>query len=151
MTSQQAKEKASENFKKGFNCTQSVVSVFAEELGYDVQTLLKICQPFGGGICRTREICGTVSGMLFCLGMKLGDSSGDKTKKDEIYKQGQKLINRFKEINGSYICRELLGITDKKITFVSEERTTEYYQKRPCANLCGIAAQIFAEWLEENS
>ena len=71
MTSQQAKEKASENFKKGFNCTQSVVSVFAEELGYDEQTLLKICQPFGGGICRTREICGTVSGMLFCLGMKL--------------------------------------------------------------------------------
>lgn len=150
MTSQQAYDKAVENFKKGYNCTQSVVMVFAGELGYDVEKLLKICQPFGGGICRMREICGAVSGMLFCLGMKKGDASGDKLKKDEIYEQGQKLMKRFEEINGSYICRELLGITDKKITFVSEERTEEYYKKRPCADLCGIAARIFAEWLEEN-
>ena len=34
---------------------------------------------------------------------------------------------------------------------VSEERTEEYYKKRPCAELCGIAAEIFQKFLDEQS
>ena len=31
---------------------------------------------------------------------------------------------------------------------ISEKRTEEYYKKRPCAELCGIAAEIFQTWLD---
>ena len=34
---------------------------------------------------------------------------------------------------------------------VSEARTEEYYKKRPCAELCGIAAEIFQKFLDEES
>lgn len=163
---EEAKKRAEQNFLSGLNCTQSVAEVFAEELGFDRQQILKISLPFGGGVCRMREMCGTFSGIMFCLGMYLGESSGDKTAKDNIYRHGQELARRFKEKNGSIICRELLGLVpmgtsdnlfkEKKTGFheadspVSEQRTAEYYKKRPCPQLCGIAAEIFASWLNEN-
>lgn len=174
MTPQEAREKATANFKSGMNCTQSVTAVFAEKFGFSPEQIGALVQPFGGGMCRMREVCGTVSGMLFCLGMmnsasgkKINGFGGDKTQKDETYAMGQKLAAEFRKINGSIICRELLGLVpmgsseklmnEKKADAhefsvpVSEARTEEYYKKRPCAELCGIAAEIFQKFLDEES
>lgn len=165
MTVQEAREKAESNFKSGLNCAQSVVKVFAQELGFDENMMVSVAVPFGGGTCRMRETCGAFSGMMLCLGMKLGVSDGDKDRKDLIYGVGQELAERFKKKNGSIICRELLGLvplgTSDSLTAqkksdshqadkpVSEERTQEYYKKRPCAQLCADAAEIFAQWLND--
>lgn len=167
MTKEEAYTRAKNNFLSGLNCTQSVVEVFAEELGFDKTSMMAVAQPFGAGTCRMREICGTVNGIMFCLGMLRGNPTGDKDSKDEIYKAGQKLAGIFREKNGSIICRELLGLVPMGISEkfreeksvdehnasspVSEERTAEYYKKRPCPELCGMAAKIFAEYLEEIS
>ena len=174
MTPEQAREKATANFKSGMNCTQAVASVFAEQFGYSPEQIALLVQPFGGGMCRMREVCGTVSGMLFTLGMynstkkenaeKVDEIGGEKKQKDDTYAIGQKLAGEFREINGSIICRELLGLvplgTSEKLLAagkadsheasepVSEERTSEYYKKRPCAELCGIAAEIFQKFLD---
>ncbi|MBQ4378030.1 MAG: C_GCAxxG_C_C family protein [Treponema sp.] len=161
MTQEEASFLAEQNFKSGMNCTQSVTAVFAEQFGYSPEELGALVQPFGGGMCRMREVCGTVSGMLFSLGMynackaksgqKINGFGGEKKQKDETYENGQKLAGEFKKINGSIICGELLGLKKKESeTPVSEERTEEYYKKRPCAELCGIAAGIFQRFLDEN-
>ena len=147
MTPEEACEKAVENFKSGMNCTQSVASVFAEQFGYLPEQIAALVQPFGGGMCRMREVCGTVSSMMFCLGMKEGTCDGDKKKKDEIYAKGQKLADAFKKANGSIICGELLGLKQKGDSPVSSERTAEYYKKRPCPELCALAAQILWDYL----
>ena len=159
MTPQEARERATANFKSGMNCTQSVAAVFAEKFGLSPEQIGALVQPFGGGMCRMREVCGTVSGMLFCLGMmnsasgkKINGFGGDKTQKDETYAMGQKLADEFRKINGSIVCRELLGMAAKQSDIpVSEARTEEYYKKRPCAELCGIAAEIFQRFLDEQS
>jgi C_GCAxxG_C_C family probable redox protein len=174
MTPEQAREKATANFKSGMNCSQSVAATFAEEFGYSPEEIVALVQPFGGGMSRMREVCGTVSGMLFCLGMfnskkaksglKINGLGGDKSQKDETYAIGQKLAEEFRKINGSIVCRELLGLvpmgTSEKLMKagkadsheasapVSEARTEEYYKKRPCAELCGIAAEIFQKYLD---
>ena len=49
MESSHAK-KAAELFAEGYNCSQAVVGAFAEELGLDLQTALKLSSPFGGGM-----------------------------------------------------------------------------------------------------
>ena len=146
MTREEAGACARENFFSGLICSQSVVAVFAEELGFD-KRMVAVAQPFGGGMCRMREVCGTVSGMMFCLGMKEGACDGDKKKKDEIYAKGQKLADAFKKANGSIICGELLGLKQKGDSPVSSERTAEYYKKRPCPELCALAAQILWDYL----
>ena len=42
-------EKAVRKFNEGANCSQAVLSFFAEELGISPKIALKIAQGFGGG------------------------------------------------------------------------------------------------------
>ena len=65
-------EKAAENFRKGYNCAQSVFITFAEEFSIDKETALKLSSSFGGGMGRLREVCGAVSSMFAIAGLKEG-------------------------------------------------------------------------------
>jgi C_GCAxxG_C_C family probable redox protein len=142
---------ATDLFKQGYNCAQSVFGAFCEELGMDLDTALKLSSSFGGGMGRMREVCGAVSGMFMAAGLKYGYSDPNDTKaKTEHYKMIQELAEKFKKINGSIICRELLGLTKPEGVPVPEKRTEEYYKKRPCPELVRDAARIFEEYIEHN-
>lgn len=41
-------DKARKLFKQGYNCAQSVFCAFADELGIDFETALKLSSSFGG-------------------------------------------------------------------------------------------------------
>ena len=143
-------EKAKELFKQGYNCAQAVVGAYAEELGIDMETAMKLASSFGGGMGRLREVCGAVSGMTMVLSEKFASTDvGDKTKKAELYAIIQKAANEFREQIGSIVCRELLGLSEKNSSPVPEERTAKYYAKRPCGELVKCAAQITEKLLEE--
>ncbi len=135
---------AKELFLQGYNCTQAVVLAFADDFQIDKDTLLMLSSPFGGGMGRLREVCGTVSGMYIILGLRYGYSNPKaKEEKKELYKKVQQLANKFKEDNGSIICRDLLGLNIKGADSpVPSERTEEYYKKRPCPDLCKYAADL---------
>ena len=142
-------ELAKQNFLNGYNCTQAVVLAFADELDVDRDTLLKIASPFGGGMGRLREVCGAVSAMFMVLGLKEGYTDPkDTAAKAALYKKVQELAARSQKENGSIVCRELLKLSQKKDSPVPEERTPEYYKKRPCPDLVALAAQILDEYLE---
>lgn len=68
-------EKAMELFKQGYNCAQAVFGAFCDETGFDFETAVMLASPFGGGMGRLREVCGTVSGMLMAAGMLYGYNS----------------------------------------------------------------------------
>ena len=63
------REKAIELFKKGYNCSQSVVLAYVDVLGLDWDQAAKMSASFGGGLGRLRHVCGTVSGMAMVAGM----------------------------------------------------------------------------------
>lgn len=141
--------KAKELFKNGYNCSQSVLGVWAEELGLDFNTAMKISQSFGGGMGRLREVCGACSGAFMVLGMKYGtENSKDFEAKKFLYAKVQKFAERFKEENNfdSIICRDMLGLTGTSKS-VPAERTNEYYKKRPCVELVGLAAGLLDEFM----
>ena len=144
-------EKAKELFKQGYNCSQAVLGVFCEELGLDFDTAMKISSSFGGGMGRMREVCGTVSGMFMAAGLAFATASDSATEKGEHYKRIQELAKRFKEKNGSIICRELLQGIESSNAPTPSERTETYYKKRPCVELVGDSVEIFEEFLKENS
>lgn len=140
-------KKAEELFCQGYNCAQAVFLIFAEELGMEKETALKLSSSFGGGMGGLREVCGAVSGMFMAVGLAKG-YTGKKVpeEKKAHYERLQRMAKAFEEENGSIICRELLGLRPGE-TPVPQERTKEYYQKRPCGELCGIAARIAAKEL----
>lgn len=138
------REKAESLFREGYNCAQAVFLTFAEELGLDQETALKLSSSFGGGMGGLREVCGAVSGMFMAAGLAKG-YTGKKVpeEKAEHYARIQRMAEEFRKENGSIICRELLGLAQGE-TPMPQERTTEYYKKRPCGEICGCAAEICA-------
>ena len=158
-------ERAEEYFREGYNCAQAVFLAFAPEYGMSEDVAKRIASSFGGGIGGMRSVCGTVSGMCMAAGLIRGYADPkDYEAKKEHYAFVSALAEEFQSENGSIICRELLGLVplgqsdkafkEKKAvdrvvdTPVSQERTAEYYKKRPCPKLCGDAAVIFNNWLE---
>ena len=144
-------EKAKSLFESGYNCCQAVLCAYADELGLDETTALKIASSFGGGMGRLREVCGAVSGMFMVCGLRDGytniDGVNAHEEKMSHYERIQELARKFINENGSIICRELLGLAPKKSSLdmdspVPEKRSDEYYKKRPCAELGAMAASF---------
>ena len=150
-------------FKEGYNCSQAVLLAFQDVVGLSKEQCAMLASSFGGGMGKLREVCGAVSGMFMIVGLVEGYSDPkDADAKAEHYQKIQHLANLFTEQNGSIICRELLSgdfskHSDYKQTGICAEelssstppaaRTDEYYQKRPCGDLVGDAAEIIANYL----
>ncbi len=146
------REKAVSLFYNGYNCSQSVLLAFSDLIDDSEENLAKISFLLGGGVSRLREICGAVSGMGMAAGMIFpGQMPCTGKEKAESYKMMQSLAFEFKEKHGSYICRELLNInTPGAQPPVPEERTPQYYKKRPCPELIGDAVEILEKYIENN-
>jgi C_GCAxxG_C_C family probable redox protein len=141
-------EEAMTLFRSGANCAQAVVGVYAEECGLEFDQAMRLASSFGAGMGRLREVCGAVSGMFMVIGLKEGYCDLTcKASKDQHYARVQALAAEFKSKTGSLICRELLVLPKGADASVSEERTEEYYRKRPCQAMVGLAAQIVEDHL----
>ena len=138
------RERAEELFKSGYNCAQAVIGAFCDDLGLDFDTTMKLSEGFGGGIGRMRLTCGAVSGMVMVAGMMLsrGEKEGDT--RMEVYGKVQELAEKFKEMNGSIVCAELLG-ENTNTNPKPDTRTDAYYKKRPCVELVKDAVKIVEE------
>lgn len=141
--------KAAELFLEGYNCAQAVAVAFCDVTGLDQDYTARLVSGFGGGMGGLREVCGAVSGMFFVMGHLYGyESPTDDEAKKELYAKVRGLAEKFKEENGSIICRELLKNipTDPN----PSPRTAEYYAKRPCARMVMVAAKLLDEFVEQN-
>lgn len=149
MTIEERELRAAELFKAGYNCCQAVAMTFADVIGLQDDEIARLASGFGGGMGRMREVCGTVSAMTMVAGAMIpANDVNDKAAKTANYALVQEMAGEFKDLNGSIICRELLGLSKPEGTPVSSDRTAEYYKKRPCGELCSIAAGIIARKLQ---
>lgn len=146
-------EKAVQNFKSGYNCSQSVVAAFADLYGFSHEQALRMSASFGGGIGRMRLTCGAACGLFLLAGLETGATEGsDRAGKSFNYKVVQELARKFEETNGTLTCSQLLHLKpeeQKAETTEASERTPAYYAKRPCARIIESAAKIFANFLSE--
>ena len=139
-------------FESGYNCAQAVVMAFDDVMAMDVSALARLAAPFGGGMGRMREVCGTVSGMTMVAGA-IAPSADPKNleERKNNYALVQHFAEEFRRENGDIVCRRLLGlepVEERKETPMPSERTAEYYRKRPCSEYVGCAARIVAEYLK---
>lgn len=148
---QSYKEKAMNLFQEGYNCAQSVFLAFSDCYPINGKTALKLSSSFGGGMGRLREVCGSVSGMFMVAGLLYGyDDPEAYEEKSEHYKRIQELAAEFSRQNGSIVCRELLGLPEGKDVPQPEKRTDQYYKKRPCKELVGMAAEIMEQYIQNH-
>lgn len=106
-------EKATAYFRNSFNCSQSVLAVFAPSHGISEDSALKIACAFGAGMGRQQMTCGAVTGALMALGLKYGKGlNDDEGKKKDTYARTTEFCNQFTKLHGTLNCRELLSGLD---------------------------------------
>ncbi|MBP5365428.1 MAG: C_GCAxxG_C_C family protein [Bacteroidales bacterium] len=144
--------KAVELFGKGYNCAQSVCAAWAGCYGLSEKQMLRVSSSFGAGIGRMRKTCGAACGMFILAGLEYGNVGGNAADKQRNYEVVQELARRFTERNGALECADLLSGKGVRASTDArpEERTQEYYRKRPCPKIVEEAARIWLEFLKEN-
>jgi len=97
-------------FDRDFSCAQSVFAAFADPAEVSHATALRLASGFGGGLARSGETCGAVTGAVLALGLRhCGTPAEDPQAKLAAYPAVQEFLRRFRALHGSIACRELLG------------------------------------------
>ncbi len=134
-------------FEQGFSCSQAVAAAFAAEFGLDGPMMLRIAAAFGGGIARSGDTCGAVSGALMVIGLKHGAIQPDPAAKERTYERAREFIARFQARNGAVDCRDLLGhdfATPEGREAIKELKVT----RAICPGLVTSAVEILEEMLK---
>ena len=88
--------------------------------------------------------------MMMVYGLLRGyDDLNDPEAKKAHYANVQALANKFREENGSIICRELLHLHENVQNDPSPTpRDAKFYHARPCVGFVASAARILDEALK---
>ena len=138
---------AVEIYNDGYNCAQSVLSVFAPKLGMDRETAMKVSCGLGAGIGRSGNLCGAVTGGMLVLGLKFGMvDSASQEDKEKTYNEVVGLLDRIKAMHGTANCNELLGVdigTPEGFQKVQDQEDSE----KVCSQIVGDVVRILEELL----
>lgn len=144
-------EMAAQHFLSGTNCAQAVLMAYADLLGLTQAQAAMVAVGHGGGMGRLRLHCGAFSAAVMLAGAIEGSDGAEKEHRPLTYARVQELHRRFVENNGTISCAELLGKAGVPENPAPEERTPEYYAKRPCERVIRSACRIIDAMLEENA
>ncbi len=137
-------EKAKELFASGFNCAQAVLVPFCDRHGIGEKQALLIACGFGGGVGRSDNMCGAVSGAVMALGLKYGaEKASDKEKKELCYAKVREFILSFRNKYGEVSCTGLLGCNMSTKEGFEEAKMKEVHTK-----ICPKFVEFAAGYLE---
>jgi C_GCAxxG_C_C family probable redox protein len=139
-------KKALVNFKKGFNCAQSVFCVYCKKYGIDEKQAKLISAAFGGGIGRTQDICGALTGAIMVIGCRYFDEKNIDGSKDIIYQKTRKLISNFKKIHKHKDCLDLIGFNLLKKNEFAKFKKLNIHESK-CSNYVSDVCKLLDEIL----
>ena len=143
-------QKALSYFGDKYNCSQSVLAAYANELCLTEEQALKIACCFGGGM-RKGEVCGACTGALMVLGIMFGQSDkNDMISREKAHKMTNLFLERFKEINDTYICREILGCDISTEEGASRARSQGLFTTT-CRDMVALAVRVLEEMIENEA
>ncbi|MBR4072883.1 MAG: C_GCAxxG_C_C family protein [Clostridia bacterium] len=122
---------------KGYNCAQSVICAFSEELGVDKATLFRLTEGLGLGMGCTKGVCGALSAAVAAIGLKSSSANLENPNtKAATYSIAKGFTEEFESRAGSIICKELKGISTG-------------VPLCPCPECIGIGVDILEKYLSD--
>lgn len=141
---------ATDCFNNGFNCSQSVFSAFCKDLGLERNLGLKIACSFGAGMGYMGETCGAVTGAFMVLGLIYGQNDEeDKFSRALNYLLVKDFASRFRKLNGSINCKELIEYDLSDENQLNTARKTDVFTTK-CAKYVRDAVKLLEEIIAEN-
>lgn len=141
------KDQALYYFDHNFHCSQAVLAAYAKQCDLTKEQALKLGGCFGSGM-RKGEVCGACTGALMVLGLLYGQSEEeDLTSRCACNEVNDRFLNRFAEINGSYMCRDLLKCdltTEEGLQYARDNKLfTEF-----CPKMVASAVDVLEEIID---
>ena len=97
-----------EKFIKGYDCSQVVLSYFAERLGITEEMANKVSACFGGGMMHG-DTCGAFTGAIMAVGLKYGHCEVEHMgQKDIMNAKRAEFLQKFQEKYVVCNCKGLL-------------------------------------------
>jgi len=135
-------EQAKELFLSGYNCAQSVVLSFADDLKFSKELAQKMAAGFGGGMGKQQETCGAVTGAIMVLGLMKGEKVNNNDElKASAYGSVKDLTREFVASYKTTRCRDLIGC-DLNTPEGSAKFKEENMMENVCAPCVEKAVQI---------
>ncbi|MFW9777420.1 MAG: C-GCAxxG-C-C family protein [Candidatus Heimdallarchaeota archaeon] len=141
-------EAAVRRFEEKDNCAQALFSTFAQGMGLDEETCLNLSQIFSGGVSRSGNVCGAITGGLMAISLKYGKSGKTESSKRDaptVYELGERFMNKFKHRNGTLLCKDLIGYDISTEEKLRTARDNKAFSK--CSKFVHDAAEILANIL----
>ncbi|MDD6038313.1 MAG: C-GCAxxG-C-C family protein [bacterium] len=139
------KEKALDYFGRKFHCSQAVLAAYADECGLSEEQALKLGSCFGSGM-RKGEVCGACTGALMVLGLLYGQFDENDLKSRQLTnKLNDRMMERFAEVSGSYVCNELLKCditTPEGLEYVKQNNLFVEFCPKMVANAVDVLEEI---------
>ena len=144
------------------SCSQAIFSVYGQYFGVDRDTCLKISSLFSGGIHRTGNVCGAVTGALMAIGLKHGKADDDEAAEagtgevdvadvvakivaEDVNVAADEFVKKFKDRNVTIICRELIDHDLLTVEDIAHAFKTNAF--KDCHKYVRDAAEILEEML----
>lgn len=134
----EARNRAGNNFKEGFNCAESIVKAFNELFNNSMNPeMIKMATGFGGGLGHAGCMCGALAGSSMVLGILKGRTSAAEDR-EPTYALTKEFHDRFDSKFGATCCRVL-----NPYDFDSPEHL------RNCLKITGGTGKLLMEFLQE--
>ena len=145
-----APEAAVARFEQGYSCAQAVFSALAEPQGLERDMAYRVAAGFGGGLARSGQTCGCVTGAIMGLGLAQTGVSPEqnRSEKEKTYARVQRFMREFAARHGSTHCLHLLGCDISTAEGLSFARQNGLFQSR-CTRLVRDATELAAAILAE--
>lgn len=138
-------ENAKELFLSGYNCAQSVVLSFADDLKFSKELAQKMAAGFGGGMGKQQETCGAVTGAIMVLGLLKGEEVNNNDElKAAAYGSVKDLTARFVASYKTTQCRDLIGCD-----LNTPEGAAKFKEEKIMENVCAGCVKKAVEILED--
>jgi C_GCAxxG_C_C family probable redox protein len=134
----EARDKAGNYFKEGYNCAESIFLTYREFLAPEMDpSMVKLMTGFGGGLGHAGCMCGALTGSVVALNMLKGRTTNQESR-DEAYRLAKDFAEKFTEQYGATCCRVL-----NPYPFGTQE------QKTNCLKIIGNTSRMLMEFIGE--
>lgn len=134
----EARNKAGDYFRSGYNCSESMFLAFREWPGIDAPVdMVRAFTGLGGGLGHAGCMCGALTGSAMVLGLLKGRTSAEESR-DQAYALTREFHDRFESNFGYTCCRSL-----NPHPFDSKDHL------RNCIKITGNTAKLLAEFLND--
>jgi C_GCAxxG_C_C family probable redox protein len=138
-------EQAKELFLSGYNCAQSILLSFADDLKFSKELAQKMAAGFGGGMGKQQETCGAVTGAIMVLGMMKGEEVNNNDElKSAAYGGVKELTRSFVASYKTTRCRDLIGCDLNTL-----EGAAKYKEEKIMENVCAGCVEKAVQIVED--